>query len=122
MNLAMLQFDRKQLASIGQTHLQQSLHDFLRRHLPQASQMPSAQLRGALDNVIADCRARGLNSQRAIAAYALAACTLGSATVNNDPALQRIVAMRQLPQAHKALLIQTWLARMGAELGKHGRS
>lgn len=118
----MLQFNRKQLAGIGQTHLQQSLQDFLRRHLPQASQMPPAQLRSALDKLIADCRARGLNSQRAIAAYALAACTLGSATVNSDPTLQRIVAMRQLPQAHKALLIQTWLARMGAELGKRERS
>lgn len=118
----MLQFNRRQLASIGQTHLQQSLQGFLRKHLPQASQMPSAQLRSALDKVIADCRTRGLNSQRAIAAYALAACTLGSATVNNDPTLQRIVGMRQLPQTHKALLIQAWLARVGAELGKRGRS
>ncbi len=117
----MLQFNRKQFTNIGQAHLRQSLQSFLGQYVPEASQMPHAQLSEALEQVIADCRMRGLSSQRAIAAYALAACTLGSATVNEDPTLQRIVGMRHLPQAHKALLIQTWLARMGAELGKQGR-
>lgn len=114
----MLEFSRKQMAGIGRQHLQQSLQGFLTRHLPQASQLPPAQLRELLDRTITECRTLGLHSQRAIAAYALAACTLGSAAVRDDPTVQRILAQRELPQAHKALLLQTWLARTGAELAR----
>jgi hypothetical protein len=114
----MLEFNRKQMGGIGQQHLQQSLQGFLSRHLPQASQMPPAELRGALDNLIGECRTLGLTSQRAIAAYALAACALGTATVRGDPTVQHILAQRELPQAYKAMLLQTWLARMGAELAR----
>ena len=114
----MLEFDRKQMSSIGQQHLLQSLQGFLTLHLPQASQMPPAQLRTTLDTLIGECRTLGLSSQRAIAAYALAACTLGTATVRDDPTVQQILAQRDLPQAYKALLLQTWLARVGAELAR----
>lgn len=118
----MLQFNSKQLAGIGQAHLRQSLESFLRRHVPHLSQMPTPQFRGALDQLLLDCRARGLHSQRAIASYALANCTLGSATVAKSAALQEILANRQLPQTHKTLLIQTWLARTGAALSATPRS
>ncbi len=114
----MLEFNRRQMDGIGELHLRQSLQGFLTRHLPQASQMPKAQLRDVLEQTLGECRQLGLTSQRAIAAYTLAASALGSETLRGDPTVQDILAQRQLPQAHKALLLQTWLAQMGAELAR----
>lgn len=107
----MLRFDRKQLKLIGDSHMKHSLRDFLCRHFPQALEQPREQLDVALDEILVRCRRYGLNSQRGVAAYALACFVFGDARIDAEPALAPALRDRSKPQADRALLIEIWLTQ-----------
>lgn len=106
----MLEFDRKQLASIGEVQLRDNLAAFLNRHLGGNEPVRLDELDAHLDQLIAHCRKSGLKSQRAVAAYALACALFGSDRVGNDPSIAGILADRSSPQLDRALLIEIWTA------------
>lgn len=107
----MLRFDRKQLKHIGDSHMKQSLRDFLCRHFPEALTFPAGKLDGAIDAILARCRQYGLNTQRGIAAYALACFVFGDARIDDEPALAPALRDRSRPQEDRALLIEIWLTQ-----------
>ena len=106
----MLQLDRKQMATVGETQLRSNLADFLNRHIGGKAPLPLDELDAELDAVIAHCRKAGLRSQRAVAAYALACSLFGNERVANDPSIIGILADRSSPQLDRALLIEMWTA------------
>ncbi len=106
----MLQIDRKQMSTIGETQLRNNLADFLNRHLGGKAPLRLDQLDAELDAIIAHCRKAGLRSQRAVAAYALACSLFGNDRVANDSSIIGILADRNSPQIDRALLIEMWTA------------
>ena len=106
----MLEFDRKQLASIGEANLRNNLADFLSRHIDGIASLPLDRLDAELDALIAYCRKAGLKSQRAVASYALACSLFGNARVAGDPSIIGILADRNSSQTDRALLIEMWTA------------
>lgn len=112
----MFQFNRKQLASIGERSLQARLAGYLVRHFPQVRSAPAGQFGRELGELLAESRRHGLRSQRASALYVLANMVAGRETVARDPAVRQILAARGRPLADRALLLQIWLTRAGAGL------
>lgn len=106
----MLELDRKQMATVGETQLRSNLADFLNRHLGGKAPLRLDQLDAELDAVISHCRKAGLKSQRAVAAYALACSLFGNDRVANDPSIIGILADRSSAQIDRALLIEMWTA------------
>lgn len=107
----MLQFKRKQMAAIGATQLQHNIIEFLRRQLPEeTAALPEDELEAGTAALIEHCRKHGLTSQRAVAAYVLAAFVCGSQAVLGDPVLGRMLADRRTPQDERGRLIEIWLA------------
>lgn len=111
----MLDFNRKQMATIGEVTFRANLADFLNRHLGGKTPMPLDQLDAELDAVIAHCRKSGLKSQRAIAAYALACSLFGNDRVASDPSIIGILGDRDSSQIDRALLIEMWTAAAYAD-------
>jgi hypothetical protein len=106
----MLELERKQMSTIGETQLRNNLADFLNRHLGGKAPLQLDQLDAELDAVINHCRKAGLRSQRAVAAYALACSLFGNDRVGNDPSIAGILADRNSSQMDRALLIEMWTA------------
>lgn len=106
----MLELNRKQLSTVGETQLRNNLADFLNRHFGGKAPLQLDQLDAELDAVINHCKKAGLRSQRAVAAYALACSLFGNERVGNDPSIIGILADRSSSQIDRALLIEMWTA------------
>lgn len=117
----MLQFNRRQMASIGGQHIRTELQHFFARHFPQAEPPPPGTIEADIGATIEHCRSHGLRSQRAVALYALAAYVFGQETVRNDPGLNAILQAREQPAANRALLIEIWLTQAWGSLQRATR-
>lgn len=118
----MLRFDRRQLRRIGGIHLHQSLRDFLALHVPQVLDLPEGELSRSLEAVIERSRQLGLNTQRGVAAYALACALFGQEQVDAEPALSGALRDRQRDQVDRALLIEIWLTQVWGSFNRAGGS
>ncbi len=107
----MLQFNRRQMAAIGEDSMRIRLRDHLRQHLPQLENVPAQELDQEITPLLADARRHGLNSQRAAAVFVLANVVLGRKTVAGDPTVQEILSSRARPVADRARLLEIWLTR-----------
>lgn len=112
----MLQFNRKQMAAIGESNLRTRLRGFLGEHFPPLRSMPAEEVDRELDQLIAESRQQGLRSQRAVALYALANVALGRERVEADPTVRRILAARERPLADRTLMLEIWLTQTWGSL------
>ena len=118
----MLQFNRKQMAAIGEDSLRTRLRDYLRQHLPQLREVPQQQLDRELAPLLADARRHGLGSQRAAAVFVLANVVLGRDVVAHDPTVQQILASRARSVTDRARLLEIWLTNLWGGLQRTTRS
>lgn len=112
----MLQFNRKQMASIGDRSLHARLRAFLGEHFPQLRSMPEEEVDRELGQIVEESRQQGLRSQRAVALYALANVALGRERVAGDATVRQILAARDRPLADRTLMLEIWLTQTWGSL------
>ncbi|TKD46938.1 hypothetical protein [Azotobacter chroococcum] len=100
-----MQIDRQQLAAIGQDHLYRQLLDWY----------PTIDGQTALDAcklpaLIGEARARGLSTQRGVAAWILAKHLGNTASLDAQEEIRTLQADLQSSSLERSLLLETWLA------------
>ena len=114
----MLNFSRRQMATIGDLNMNQSLATMLKRHAPGGQAISDLEMNSNISMLVSHCQKNGLRNQRGIAAYVLSCYWLGSDNVLRNPTLSNILGSRFLPQSHKTIAIQMWLTHITTAMAR----